>query len=200
MRHQIDAFNQNISARRAARTASSYSATLAAFADFLDQQYRTGRPTTSDVDSFLARPTKEGGRRAPATRNQELAALRAFGEFATKQLGWTENPTEGIPFLREPPHDPAVLTAFEVRRLFLVASQFQDSIRRSFALAVLALLSQVGLRVHELVALAAYDGTQVRSFSAVTAAGFSLSKYCSATERLVKRPPSTSPTTSANTF
>jgi integrase/recombinase XerC len=55
--------------------------------------------------------------------------------------------------LREPLHDPAVLTAGEVRRLFLAAYEDARDERRPATLAVLAVLSQLGLRVHELVAL-----------------------------------------------
>jgi hypothetical protein len=42
---------------------------------------------------------------------------------------------------------------FEVRQLFLAAARIEQPIARSRALAALALLSQLGLRVHELVAL-----------------------------------------------
>jgi len=107
----------------------------------------------ADVEAFLARATSTGGRRAPATRNQELAALRAFTKFVAPTLGWKVDPTEGIPFVREPVHDPAVLTAFELRRFFLAAAGIEDTLRRSLSLALLAVLSQVGLRVHEAVAL-----------------------------------------------
>lgn len=153
MRLQIEAFIRNISTRRAARTVSSYSAVLTAFAEFLDRQGRTTAPTTADVESFLARPTKDGFRRAPATQNQELAALRAFGKFAVRELSWPENPALLVPFVKEPERDPAVPSVFEVRQLFLAASKIAGPVARSRSLAILALLSQLGLRVHELVAL-----------------------------------------------
>jgi integrase/recombinase XerC len=152
MRDQIVAFIQNISTRRALRTSSSYSAVLSAFESFLHASRQPWPPTRPDLEAFLGRRTQDERCRAPATYNQELAALRAFAKFATTTFGWPEDPTRGIRFLREPPHDPAVLTAFEVRRLFVVAAGFKDA-RRAGALAIIAVLSQVGLRVHELVAL-----------------------------------------------
>jgi integrase/recombinase XerC len=153
MRSHIPAFIHHLSGRRAARTVLSYAATASAFADFLNAQKPVDVPMPADVETFLARPTRSGVRRAPATRNQELAALRAFTKFVAPSLGWSVDPTEGIPFVREPAHDPAVLTAFELRRLFLAAAGIEDPLRRSLSLALLAVLSQVGLRVHEAVAL-----------------------------------------------
>lgn len=105
------------------------------------------------MEAFLSRPTVGGFRRAPATFNQELAALRAFARFAQANLDWADDPTAGIAFRRVPAQDPAVLTASELRRLFLAASRIPNPQGIALALAILALLGQVGLRVHELVAL-----------------------------------------------
>jgi integrase/recombinase XerC len=95
----------------------------------------------------------DGGRRSEAGRNQELQALRALAKFALRESLWPADPTTAGPFLREAPRDPAVLSLDELRRLFTVAAETAGPRRRARDLAILALLSQVGLRVHELVAL-----------------------------------------------
>ena len=63
------------------------------------------------------------------------------------------DPTEGIPFVREAPQDPAVLTAAELGKFFEVAAGCSRAPVRSRNLALVAVLSQVGLRVHEAVGL-----------------------------------------------
>lgn len=150
MRDHIPAFLGHLAARRSPRTIRTYGAILATFADFVSAD----TPTRRDVEAFLARPRRNGRLGAPPSRNQELAALRAFAKFAERDLGWFENPTEGVPFVREAPRDPPVLSMFELRRMFTVAAASEPDRRaRSRALAVLAILSQAGLRVHELAAL-----------------------------------------------
>jgi len=149
MRDHIPAFLDHLAVSRSPRTIKTYGAILASFEDF----WPADPPGRRDVEAFLARPRRNGSPAAPATRNQELAALRAFASFAARDLGWTANPTEGIPFAREAPRDPPVLSIFEVRRMFTVAAEEADPLVRDRALAILALLSQAGLRVHELVRL-----------------------------------------------
>lgn len=156
MRDHIPEFKQALSDRRLApRSVQAYGRVLECFAAFLKQRpaVAVDSVATVDVRTFLARPLKGGGRRSDASHNHELAALRAFFDFVKDRLGWTHNPTKAILFLREPERDPAVLTASEVRRLFLAAAELDQSPRRACALAMLALLSQIGLRVHELAAL-----------------------------------------------
>lgn len=139
---------------RSSRTRRTYVAIVAAFfASASRPGDGTIAPSRAEVESFLGRPLREGGGRSAATRNQELAALRAFGAFAKRELGWQEDPTDGIAFLKEQPRDPPVLSVFEIRRLFTVASNSVRVWQRARDLAILALLSQLGLRVHELVAL-----------------------------------------------
>lgn len=70
-----------------------------------------------------------------------------------RELRWMTNPTADIPLARENPHDPVVLGVGEIRALFVAAAAEPDAWKRARGLALLALLSQVGLRVHELVAL-----------------------------------------------
>ena len=150
MRDLLPAFARHLaSLNRSPRTTKTYEAILSSFLDSAAQR----PPSQGDVESFLARPRTTGGRRSAATRNQELAALRAFAKFAIRGLHWTTDPTEDIPFVREPPRDPAVLSASEVRRLFTAAAETKRPAKRAQSLAVLALLSQLGLRVHEAVGL-----------------------------------------------
>jgi len=138
-----------MASRRSPRTIATYVAIVSAFAESAHTEF----PTRTDIEAFLARPRGDGRPRAPATRNQELAALRAFAKFALRELGWTTNPTDGIPFVREPPRDPPVLGLGELRRLFAVAAEEPFPGTRARDIALLAVLSQAGLRVHELVAL-----------------------------------------------
>lgn len=78
--------------------------------------------------------------------------MRALAGVAVRESSWVSDPTVGIPFAREPRRDPAVLTAGELRRVFEAAGTLPEA-KRHETLAILALLSQGGLRVHELVAL-----------------------------------------------
>lgn len=152
MREHLPAFLRHL-ADRSPRTAATYSAITEAFFAYVETNSAARSPTRADVEAFLARPRKDGGRRSAAGRNQELAALRAFGKFAMRELGWPSLPTDGVPFLREPPRDPAVLTAPELRQIFTAAAEEPSAWRRSRNLALVAILSQAGLRVHEVVAL-----------------------------------------------
>lgn len=122
------------------------------FLAFLEQGV-SATPSRNDVERFLARPTVSGERRSAATRNQELAGVRALADFLRKSGTWTSDPTEEIPFIKEPRKDPAFLTSGELRRLFEVTSAETNPVLRSRNLAIVAILSQLGLRVHELVRL-----------------------------------------------
>ncbi len=133
-------------------TIATYASIIEAFFAFSGTKAETA-PTRAAVESFLGRPRADGLTRAVGTRNQALAALRAFSSLAVRELGWETDPTAGITFVREARRDPAVLDTGELRRLFLVAAEAAEPISRARDLAMLAILSQVGLRVHELVAL-----------------------------------------------
>jgi integrase/recombinase XerC len=150
MRDLLPAFLLHLkSQNRSARTMTTYEAILVLFSDATTAR----TPSRIDVEAFLARPCLGGRHRAPATRNLDLAALRAFAKLAVRELGWTTNPTDGIPFVRDAARDPAVLTAPELRRLFSIAAEASRPGERSRNLALLAVLGQLGLRVHELVHL-----------------------------------------------
>jgi integrase/recombinase XerC len=157
MREHLSAFRQHLEHRhRSKRTRDTYEAILASYFAFLVLESKGTRSpgARADVEAFLARPRRDGRARSAAGRNQELAALRAFMRFAERDLTLATDPTEGVPFVREPRRDPPVLSVPELRRLFTVAAARVDvpSVRAR-DLAVVALLSQSGLRVHELVGL-----------------------------------------------
>lgn len=134
---------------RAAQTVTTYSRIVVSF--LADQGLSP--PGRSDVERFLSRPLATGTVRAPGTRNQSLAALRAFAAFAIARGEWSSDPTNHLRFLREPPHDPAVLSVPEVHRFFRAVDRVSLPPLRGRDRAMLALLFTLGLRVHELVGL-----------------------------------------------
>lgn len=137
------------SERRAPRTIKTYTKIADAFLSTLTAS--TSTPVA--VESFLARTRRNGASRAATTRNQELAALRSLAKVAVRGKSWQTNPTEGVRFARKPPRDPPFLGADELRQLFRAAAEHPPAEERSQILAILALLSQTGLRVHELIGL-----------------------------------------------
>lgn len=129
----------------------AYERSARAFLAFLGE--RGDSPSPNDVDRFLASPLVSGRPRSAATRNHELAGIRALAIFMKKQGTWHDDPTNDVPMAKESRKDPTFLLRGELGRLFQVAANDSDSVRRARDLAIIALLSQVGLRVHELVAL-----------------------------------------------
>ncbi|MCC7538886.1 MAG: tyrosine-type recombinase/integrase [Deltaproteobacteria bacterium] len=149
MAEPLDLFARQLASRRSPRTVTSYLRTIRAF---LEARAALAA-RKSDVEVFLGRPRRDGAPRSAATRNQELAALRAFSSYAVRELGWSEDPTVGIAFLREPPHDPPVLSANAIRALFETADQVRNARCRALCLALLGVLTQAALRVHEVTLL-----------------------------------------------
>lgn len=88
--------------------------------------------------------------------------LTLRGSSMRRQKGL--KPTTGLRFLREPPHDPAVLSVPEVHRFCRAVDRVSLPSLRSRDRAMLALLFTLGLRVHELV------GLNVEQLDAATAA------------------------------
>lgn len=151
MRTHLDSFVRHLLAdHHAPRTVKTYGAIFVSFTAF---RAGTTPPTRVEIEEYLARPRRDGTPRAPSARNQELSALRAFAAFALRELNWATNPTEDVPFVREAPHDPAVLTAPELAQLFETAAATSREGERARDLALLAVLSQAGLRIHEAVGL-----------------------------------------------
>lgn len=150
MRDHLDAFARHLAAGHAApRTVRTYGAVLSSLAETLPAP--GGPPTRAQVEAFLGRRRQDGTPRAASTRNQELAAIRAFTTFARDGLGWAEDPARGVTFVREPPRAPTVLSGQELSALFGTAARASRSPARD--LALLAALSQAALRVHEAEAL-----------------------------------------------
>jgi site-specific recombinase XerD len=147
----LERFADHIRGLRAPRTVIAYRRIAGAFLASLGDSER--EPPSSDVERFLGRPRKDGEPRCASTRNQELAALRALASLARTDGRWTQNPTEGLHFAKESRKDPVFLTSAELAKLFAVAASENDQTRRARNIAIVALLSQLGLRVHELVAL-----------------------------------------------
>lgn len=147
----VQLFVRHLFGTRAPRTALAYERTARTFLAFVRKSKHT--PNRPDVERFLARSTTLGKPHAASTRNHELAAIRSLAAFLTRYGVWQHNPTDGITFAKESRKDPTFLMRDELVRLFEAAASDEDSTRRARNLAIVALLSQLGLRVHELVAL-----------------------------------------------
>lgn len=147
MREHLHRFVRTI---RAERTAKTYGGIAAAFVASLAGN---AAPSRESVERFLARPLRSGARSSESTYNQALAALRGFSKFAVSRGAWPTDPTEGLPFLREPERDPPVLGAAEVQEFFRAVHRASNANERSRNAAILALLFLGGLRVSELVRL-----------------------------------------------
>lgn len=147
----LDAFIQNLRGTKSARTTSAYEHTACKLLDYLGDPRRC--PTRAEVEQFLARPLLSGEPRAATTYNHELAGVRALARAMTESGEWPSDPCRGIRPRKESRKDPAFLTDGELGRLFEAASADADPISRARNLAIVALLSQLGLRVHEVSAL-----------------------------------------------
>lgn len=146
-------------AQRSERTARTYGSIAEAFLAFVGRR----RPEQRDVAAFLMRPLRCGRRASVSTYNQALAALRSFARFAVAAGTWSEDPTAGLSFLREPEREPPVLLVAEVHAFFRAVSSVSPPALRARDRAVLALLFVAGLRLSELVRL---DVSQVDLVSA----------------------------------
>lgn len=135
--------------QRSPRTIHTYTRIAGAFL----RELADSSPTTVAIESFLARPRRDGVRRAVTARNLELAALRSLARVAIREKLWEVNPTETVRFVRKVPRDPPFLGAEELRQLFRAAAERPPAGEGPQMLAILGLLSQTGLRIHELVGL-----------------------------------------------
>ena len=143
------AFEAHLSHKHAPRTVVTYVRISKMFLEHV----KTTTPSPERVDVFLSRPRASGRPPSIATRNQELGALKALAAFFVARGVWTHDPTADLSMRKVSEHEPTVLTIAELRRLFEVAGQEGEPVARARGIAALALLSQAGLRVHELVAL-----------------------------------------------
>lgn len=159
MRSLIRDFEAKLHSNRSPRTAATYRRIAGRFLTYLGRRL----PDRREVEGFLATVGPHGAPPAAGTRNQALAAVRSLGRHGVAVGIVPSDPTEGIPFLREPPRDPAVLSIPEVHRMFRALEAVSPPPLRVRDRAILALLFTLGLRVHELVGL---DVNQVDAESA----------------------------------
>jgi len=154
MRDPLSAFATHLAVDNEPRTVTTYGAAMASFGNFVGGPAPLHEaPRRSQIEAFLTRRRRDGTPRATSTRNQELAALRAFADFARRDLGWESDPTEGVRFAKRVRRDPAVLSKSEIHELFLTADAETRPLYRIRNQAMLAVFTQTGLRVHELVGL-----------------------------------------------
>ena len=146
MRAEYSDFDTHLAAHVLPSTALTYRRIARAFIAFLDLR-PVADTVVADIERFLARPRRTGSPASISTRNLEIVALRALFAVGRPAHG---DPTTGIALRRPERRDPSVPTASELRSLFETAARGRTASRD---LAMLALLFQAGLRVHELVAL-----------------------------------------------
>lgn len=146
----LQRYSETLRGNHAKRTAVTYLAVAKHFLALMDGR---DEPSLRDVEDFLARPSRCGGRRAITTRNQELASLKALARFALRDSSWTTDPTSGVDFKRVPKREATYYTMSEVSRLFMTAARDNNLTLRARNVALLAVMSQAGLRVHEAVGL-----------------------------------------------
>ncbi len=133
----------------AEKTITSYRADVLGFArwfsDTTGEAFAAVRVTPTDVRDCRAH-LRTVQRRAPATVNRRLAALRRFFTWA-KATGRVHTlPTEGVKGIPSTPRSPKSLAKRELDRLLRAAEQ--DGNKRN--LAILLTLRHTGLRVGEL--------------------------------------------------
>jgi integrase/recombinase XerD len=142
----LSAFEAHLEANTSPATVRAYGRIVARFASLLAPR-DIADVELADVERFVARPRRTGGAATTSTRNLEVVALRALFAVVTPREG---DPTRTMVLRRASRRDPSVPTATELRMLFETAARSPGAARD---LAMLALLFQAGLRVHELVAL-----------------------------------------------
>lgn len=148
MRSHLPAFQARL---RSSRTAKTYGKIVSDFVAYTDD----ASPATisrAAVEGFLWRPRASNRKPSVSTYNQELSALRVFSKFLVA-AGELALPVKDIEFERGPASDPAFMTEGEVRRCFEEAAKEDHKVRRARALALVGILTQLGLRVEECVKL-----------------------------------------------
>jgi len=142
----------------ASKTRVSYRSDLLGFARWFTEA--TGEPftaravTPTDLRDYRAH-LRTSERRAAATINRRLAALRRFFRWAKGTGRIAELPTEAVTGVPRSPRVPKALAKREVDRLLRAAEQ--EGNKRN--LAILLTLRHTGLRVGELCGLRLADVT-----------------------------------------
>lgn len=136
-------------------TIRNYLADLRAFLRWHSRQLsRPLRLVSTDLSAYRTHLCHETGH-STATVNRHLQSLRLFGRFLFKQGLMDKDPSGAIELLRNGNHQkvlPRTLTPAEVARLGDAIRRGRPSlVQRDFA--IVQLMLQAGLRVHEVAAL-----------------------------------------------
>jgi site-specific recombinase XerD len=133
----------------APKTVSSYATDLRAVARWFTattgEAFAAAAVTPTDLRDYRAH-LRTVERRAPATVNRRLAALRRFFTWAKATGRVRDVPTEGVKGIPSTPRTPKSLAKRDLDRLLRAAEQ--DGDKRN--LAILLTLRHTGLRVAEL--------------------------------------------------
>ena len=140
----------------AEQTVANYRADLLSFARWFAETtgaaFAAAAVTPTDLRDYRAH-LRTVQRRAPATVNRRLAALRRFFTWAKATDRARELPTEGVKGVPDQPRTPKSLAKRDLDRLLRAAEQ--DGDKRN--LAILLTLRHTGLRVGELCHLRLAD-------------------------------------------
>src|SRR3954454_13519296 len=139
-----------------ANTVASYRADLALFARWFEatngEAFGAAAVTPTDVREYRSY-LQNVERRAPATINRKLAALRAFFRWAHATRRITESPTESVKGVKGEPAATRWLDKRSVDRLIRTVERHGNA----RDLAIIQLLRHSGIRVGELVSIRLRD-------------------------------------------
>src|SRR4051812_9628255 len=134
----------------AANTVASYRADLALFARWFDatngEAFSAAAVTPTDIREYRSY-LQNVERRAPATINRKLAALRAFFRWAHGTKRVVESPTAAVKGVQGEPAATKWLDKRSVDRLIRTVERYG----KARDLAIVQLLRHSGIRVGELV-------------------------------------------------